>query len=106
MAARRQLGFVIADIGQQQRVPYRHAAGLFDELDKLLDTQRFLISGASKRAAGKPFGAVSDRTGPSGWAPEADGAPKMAAAESTSPVKKRAQVVVKVASAHEVSAKH
>ena len=32
--------------GQQQRVPHRHAAGLFDELDKLLETQSFLISGA------------------------------------------------------------
>jgi DNA polymerase III alpha subunit len=32
------------------------------------------------------------------WAPEADRAPKMTAAESASPVKKRAQVEVKVAS--------
>jgi len=50
-AARRELGFIIADVGQQQRVLHRHAAGHFDELDKLLDTQRFLISGA--RAASR-----------------------------------------------------
>jgi hypothetical protein len=50
-AARRELGFIIADIGQEQRVAHRHAAGLFDELDKLLDTQSFLISGA--RAASR-----------------------------------------------------
>ena len=44
-AARGQLGFIVPDIGQQQRGPHRHAAQLFDEVDKLLDTQRFLISG-------------------------------------------------------------
>jgi hypothetical protein len=50
-AARSKLGFIIADIGQEQWVLHRHAAGLFDKLDKLLDTQRFLISGA--RAASR-----------------------------------------------------
>ncbi len=33
-----------------------HAAGLFDELDKLLDAQRFLISGVRAASPGKPFG--------------------------------------------------
>src|SRR5258708_30532653 len=46
MAARRKLGFVIADIGQQQRVLHCHAARRFEELDKLLDAERFLIGGA------------------------------------------------------------
>src|SRR3989442_226283 len=50
-AARREFRFIIADIGQQQRVLHRHATGHFDELDKLLDTQRFLISRA--RAASR-----------------------------------------------------
>jgi hypothetical protein len=51
-AARRELGFIITDIGQQQWVLHRHAAGFFDELDKLLDSERFLIGGA--RAASRP----------------------------------------------------
>ncbi len=72
MAARRKLGFVIADISQQQWV--------------------------QQRAAGKPFGAVSDCTGLMGPALEAERAPKMTAAESASPVKMRAQVELKVAS--------
>ena len=33
-AARRELGFIIADIGQQQGVLHRHAAGFFDQLDE------------------------------------------------------------------------
>jgi len=40
MAARRKLGFVIADISQQQRVLHCHAARRFEELDKLLDAER------------------------------------------------------------------
>jgi hypothetical protein len=35
--ARRELGLIIADIGRQRRVPHRHAAVHFDELDKLPD---------------------------------------------------------------------
>jgi hypothetical protein len=49
-AARRELGFIITDIGQQQWVLHRHAAGFFDELDKLLDSERFLI-GAARAAS-------------------------------------------------------
>src|SRR6202030_993574 len=44
-AACRQFGFVIADIGQQQWVLPRHRARLLDELDELLDAERFLIGG-------------------------------------------------------------
>jgi hypothetical protein len=35
--ARRDLGVIIADIGQKRRLPHRHAAVHFDELDKLPD---------------------------------------------------------------------
>src|SRR5215475_2494229 len=44
--ARRELGFVVADVSPQERVLHCHAARLFQDLDKLLDAKRFLISGA------------------------------------------------------------
>src|SRR5258708_14496829 len=54
-AARRELGFIIADIGQQQRVPHRHTAGLFAEPPQFLVTQRPPTSWA-RAVSGPPTG--------------------------------------------------
>jgi hypothetical protein len=45
-AARRELGFVITNIREQQRVLRRLGAGLVEEFNELFDAERFLIRGA------------------------------------------------------------
>jgi hypothetical protein len=56
MAARRQLGFVVTYVCKQQRVLQCHGTRLFQEFDKLLDAERFLIGRARAASSRETIG--------------------------------------------------